>query len=330
MKRIAFLLAPLLPFLLALYTAFQQGQVTQDEIIQGTSLQAFSTTSPEVSLFQEVITVTFIEILDFFSFGGNFLISIIILALLIELITLAPSVAIQLKQKQIHLFHKKLVDRFQTGELALSKTKRELDILYAVNHKLHAKGAVLVMFQILVFLFVFGGLYFVSKNPSLIGSSLSRASLTLFTPPSQVALAVLVALTYLLYSLIKIHIRQTEDYISSRQIYVALFFTFVFSLILFFAASYFPILVSIYFMTQMAFSMGRYLIVEANSQGWGKLAHNKLIKLLKSTSIHKNKWERASRQFNHHPVARHINFHLLEEGISMSMVFLLSIALLIN
>lgn len=258
-------------------------------------------------------------------FSGSLIAAVIVLALLAELVTLYPAILLQLKQKKIHLFHKKLVDRFQSGELSMSEGKRELDILYAVNESLHKKGASMVVFQLLIFTSVLAGLYLLSFHPENLSTYFNSANYALMAKPLQAHLPLLVALAYFLYALIKISIKQKEDYISRAQVHIALGFAFLGSIVVFYFAGMFSVLLSIYLLTQITFSAMRFLIVEDHSAQWGKLAQKELLKMLRETPIKKNKLEHVSQKFNHSAPVRHINFHLLEEGISMSLALVIAL-----
>ena len=321
-KQKGLYLATGLIFALSLYLAYQQGYLISAPAL--TAESQLSSGASSVTLVGGMLSafgMGFVQFFDLFNsiLGGNLLISIIVLALVVELITLFASVSIQLKQKKIHLFHKKLVDRFKSGELAMSDTKRELDILYSVNERIHARGGMLVLFQLIVFSMVLLGLYLVSGSPDLM--RLANADLVLFLKPATFYLPVLVALGYLLHSFIKIHIKQREDYIGKTQIVTAILFAIVRSTVVFFFAANFALLISIYLVTQISFSTARYLIVESKSKAWGKLAQRELIGMLREAKKHKNKVEHASRKFHHMAFARHLNYHLLEEAASMTLAF---------
>lgn len=261
-------------------------------------------------------------------FSGSMLAALIVLGLVVEMATLYPAVNIQLKQKKIHLFHKKLIDRFHSGELSMGKAKRELDVLYSVNERIHARGAVLVSFQVIAFVAVFAGLYMLSLEPALLSGSFSAFSHALLAQPFSAVIPALVGMAYMLHSLIKISLKQKEDYISQRQVLVALGIALVLSIAIFSLAGSAPVLVSVYFLTQITFATMRYLIVDENAKAWGKLAQRDLIKLLRTSAVHKNKIQHASRKFNHFAFARHFNFHLLEEALSMSLVLVMTISVI--
>lgn len=257
--------------------------------------------------------------------GQNLLLVLILLALIVELVLLYPSVLIQLKQKKIHLFHKKLVDRFAKGELSVSKTNHELNILYAVNERLHARGALLFLAQLILFSAVLLGLVSLNATPQLLSGQFSAFNLALLNQPVSFYVPLLTALAFLLHSLTKIHLRQREDYIAGAQVVIALIIAVIASTAIFYISGIMATLLSVYFITLITFSTMRYIVVEDNARAWGKKAQRDLIHLLRTTRIHKNKLEYASRRFNHLPVIRHMNFHLLEEAASMSLM--LTIAL---
>ena len=327
MKRTGLMLTTFFIFILSLYVAYQQGYAGQ--IFSDASALSLSLTGSEVSFsyFQEAFLSLFSSILSTlnFAFAGNILVSVLALALIVELVTLYPAVALQLKQKKIHLFHKKLVDRFKSGEFNMSKTKRELNLLYAVNEKMHRRGALLVAFQGAAFIFVLAGLYLFSKNPTYLTGSFNALTFSLMAKPAGMILPLMTALTYVFYALIKIHIKQKEDYVSQTQVKIALGFTVLASISIFFLSGMFSTLLSVYLIAQFTFATLRFLMVEEKSKAWSKLAQRELIKMLQTAEIHKNKWEHASRKFNHLAPVRHLNLHLLEEGLSMSLALLVAL-----
>ena len=158
MKKFSLIIITLVLFALSIYLAFMQGSVSAGvEVDKLTHLAAPTQMSPLVytGVRAEMANISADVMNGLMTvFGNNILISIIILALLVELVLLYPSVRIQLKQKKIHLFHKKLVDRFNRGEIELSETKQELDLLYAVNERMHTRGMFFVIIQVIVFLMV--------------------------------------------------------------------------------------------------------------------------------------------------------------------------------
>ncbi len=330
MKKNRFTLTALALFVLSLFLAYQQGYFfdsglgMSDVSYASSTLPASGTTI--LSGLPAVLASIFMPVFNFllFMLGNHFMVAIIVLALLVELITLYPAVNIQLMQKKIHLFHKKLVDRFRSGELSMGKAKRELDVLYSVNERMHMKGAVLVVFQLLVFASVLSGLYLISQgliNPVAVGIS----NVGLVNAPVTYILPILTGLSYLLHSLIKIQVKQREDYISDAQLAVALMFAILGSAVVFFFSTQFAVLLSVYVMTQITFATLRYIVVENKAKAWGKLAQKQLLHLLRTSTRHKNKVEHLSRKFNHLAFVRHVNFHLLEEGLSMSLAFVIAI-----
>lgn len=329
MKRTGLILTCIILFAISLYAAYAQG-VNYIEINGpgGGHLAA--------PLDAELINLPFIlgkflylfsGVLNFVTsiFGGSLIATIIIMALLVELITLYPAVNLQLKQKKIHLFHKKLVDRFHRGELTMSDSKRELDVLYSVNEQIHRRGAWLVLSQLLVFLLVFAGLALTAQVPSVLNGAFSSFNYAMFSSPVGISLPIIASLAYILHSLIKIHLKQKEDYLSMRQVYVAIAIAVLISGIVFYFASIFAVLLTVFFLTQITFATIRYIIVEDKSKEWGKHAQRELIKMLKSSKLHKNKIQYWSRKFNHLPIVRHLNFHLLEEAVSMTLAIVLVI-----
>jgi len=69
----------------------------------------------------------------------------------------------------------------------------------------------------------------------------------------------------------------------------------------------------------------RYIFVEERAREWGKHVQRNLIHMLKTSRLHKNRLEHLSRKFNHLPLVRHLNFHLLEEAVSMSLVAVIAL-----
>lgn len=328
MKRLGLISTTIILFAVSLYAAYVQGSsYAGASVFSGGHLAApvMDPVGPTSAFAQGY--------LEFFSrlmgnltsiFGGSLMAAVIALALLVELVTLYSSVSIQLKQKKIHLFHKKLVDRFHKGELAMSKTKRELDVLYSVNERIHGRGALLVAFQLVIFLFVMWGLSMTAQFQTLIEGSFSSFNFALLSRPTDVGLPIVAGLAYLLHSLVKIHLKQREDYISENQTVAAVGLGTFGAVLVFYFASIFPVLLTVYFLTLITFATMRYLIVEENSKEWGKRAQKELIHMLRTSKLHKHKVEHWSRKFNHLPVIRRINFHLLEEALSMSLALVIA------
>lgn len=323
MKQKGLFLTAALLFILGVSLAYQQTYLFESAAMgsQLVQLSGVGDLGATVSAFGQGF-IQFFELINGVM-GGNLLLSIIAIALLVELVTLYSAVNIQLKQKKIHLFHKKLVDRFKSGELSMSETKRELDVLHSVNERIHMRGGVLVLFQFIIFLAVLLGLYILSASPQ--SMTIASRDISLFIQPVSTALPILAALAYLLHSLIKMHVKQKEDYISPVQIKAAMVFALLGSTLIFFFASSFAVLLSVYLITQISFSTLRYVTVESKAKAWGKLAQRELIGMLKASKKHKNKVQHWSRKFHHMAFARHLNFHLLEEAASMSLAFALII-----
>lgn len=327
MKRIGLILTCIFLFAISLYVAYMQGVNFVDiNGPAGVHLAAkvnggIASLSPFWAKFLSVFVVFFNALVNVF--GGSLIAGIIVVALLIELMTLYSAVNIQLKQKKIHMFHKKLVDRFHRGELSMSESKRELDVLYSVNERIHRRGALLFLSQLFVFLIVFTGLYLMAHAPSLLDSAFSSFNFAMLSAPKSFVLPLLASLAYLLHSLVKIYVKQREDYIDSRQVYIALGISLIISLMVYYFASIVAVLLTVYFLTQITFATMRFVIVEEKSKDWGKFIQRELIKMLKSSKLHKNKVQHWTRIFHHVPVVRHLNFHLLEEAMSMSLAIVL-------
>ncbi len=327
MKRIGFLLSTISLFAISLYLAYYQAMHYLPMDSNSSLLLPLSKTFSASSGFFNAFYSFFAYLLSVLSsfFAGNILFAVVALAFIVELITLYPAVNIQLKQKKIHLFHKKLVNRFLNGDLSMSENKRELDVLYSVNESIHRRGAILVLFQMIVFLSVLFSLQAILKSPHLLSSYISDFSYSLFSSHAGVFLSAFVGLSYFAHSLIKIYLKQKEDYIDANQVYMALSVALVSSAVAFYFAGVFSILLSIYFVSQITFSSIRYVIVENKSKKWGKFVQKDLIKMLKHSRLHKDKWEHLSRKFNHLALVRYLNFHLLEEAVSMSLALMLLI-----
>ncbi len=333
MKRIGLILSTVLLLAVTLYVAYQQGAGYSDaSTVMGLNLiSPFEDGSIGLIGFQSALFGSFSAIINSLTavFGGSLVTAIIVLALIIEFITLYPAVNIQLMQKKIHMFHKKLVDRFHSGELSMSKTKRELDVLYSVNERIHSRGAWLISFQLVIFVLVLMGLQLLALQPSVLAGSFNSFNFSLLTTPVNSAIPVLTGLSYLLYALIRIHIKQSEDYISMKQVSIALAFAVLASTVVFVFSSQFAVLLSVYFLTQITFASTRYLIVEGNSREWGKFAQRDLIKQLRTSRIHKSKLEHVSRKFNHSFIVRNLNLHLLGEAMSMSLAIVIALNALV-
>ncbi len=254
--------------------------------------------------------------------GGLFW-AVIVLALLVELILLYPSVSLQIKQKKIHLFHKKIVDRFGSGELSLSQAKSELPILYAANRVLHRRAALLFAVQLAVFLWVLLGLRHLSMN-SAAGSLFESA---LLSAPSDPLLPLSLALAYFFHSLIKIRFRQQQDYLSPWQSRLALFIAFAVAMVAYSFSSAMPVLLSVYAIHLVSFATFRYLWVERHAEAWGKTAQKQLIHLLKTVDLRSGRRQAFADRLRHSPFVRHFNLHLLEEAASMSLAIALMLGL---
>ena len=329
MKRIGLILTTILIFAVSLYVAYMQG-VNYVDVNGSAGVHLAAPLNGSIAS----LSVIGMKFLSYFSnvvsalarvFGGSLIVAVVVLALLVQLITLYPAVNLQLKQKKVHMFHKKLVNRFQRGELTMSAGKRELDVLYSVNERIHRRGALLVATQLVVFLIVFVGLSLMSYVPSVLFGSFSSFNYALLSAPVGYGLSIMVSLAYLLHALSKIHFKQREDYIDARQIYVGLGIALVIAAMVFYFASTLPVLLTVFFLTLVTFSTMRYVVVEVNSKKWGKFVQKELIKLLHTAKAHKNKVQHWTRKFHHIPIIRYLNFHLLEEGASMSLAIIMVI-----
>lgn len=325
MKKQALLISAIILFLIGAYTS----------VLNGTS-DLFSNADTTIELSSSPVIYTGIRasVALFFSniilflinvFNQNAFLAIIALGVLTEVILLYPAIRIQLKQKKIHLFHKKLVDRFNSGELSVSRTKAELHKIYDVNEKIHRRGAIYVSAQLIIFLFTFWGLSLVSRAPNLIQSIWNLDNLKLFSVSENIWLPVITALIYFFHSMVKMHYKQKEDYIGQAQIITALLISIISTVVIFFFAQIFSAALSLYFVTLVSFSTARYIIVESHHKKWMPQVKKELLKMLKEAKSHRNRFEYLSRAWNHLPIIRHINFSLLEEALSMTLGLLLAL-----
>ncbi|MBU0578192.1 YidC/Oxa1 family membrane protein insertase [Patescibacteria group bacterium] len=330
-KKLSLIFTTLVLFALSIYIAFVQGNIGSDAGQAPAHLAASFNMSPVVYTGLQAHVANFFTVVinSLMSvFGDSVLLSIVVLALIVELVLLYPSVRIQLKQKKIHIFHKKLIDRFNSGELKLSETKHELNLLYAVNEKMHARGAVFVVIQLALFITVLWGLYLLVQVPYLLHGSWNVLNFSLLSQPASYFIPFLAGLIYFLHSLTKIYYKEKEDYISRTQSRVALLFAVVGSVIVYLFAGTFAVALTLYFITLITFATIRYIVVEQHARNWGKFARKELIEMLRHTDLHKNKFDYLSRKWNHLPVVRNVNFHLLEEALSMSLGILLALNVL--
>jgi hypothetical protein len=323
-KRTGLIFTTITLFAVSLYAAYMQG-ISYAGVSGLTAAHLAAPANYTLSPFWDAFMNLFSLVLNGLTgfFGGSLVAGIIVLALLVELVTLYSSVSLQLMQKQIHLFHKKLVDRFTRGELSVSSTKHELDVLYSVNERMHQRGALLISSQVLVFLLVFAGLYFTARVANVLPGAFSAFNFALLSRPADLSLPVLASLAYLAHSLVRIYLKQLEDYIDPKQVNTAFGFSLIFAGLVFYFASVFAVLLTVFFMTQLTFATMRYIIVEEKSAQWSKTARKELIHMLRTSSLHKNKLEHWSRKFNHLPIVRYLNFHLLEEAASMSLALVI-------
>lgn len=328
-NKLSLIATTLVLFASSIYLAFMQGSISisaQQNYL--THLAAPTEISPVVYTgFRALLSEWSATILNGLMsvFANNILISIVVLAFIVELVLLYPSVRIQLKQKKIHLFHKKLVDRFNSGEISLSDTKHELKLLYAVNEKIHSRGAIFVVVQVAVFLMVLWGLNLLVSVPSLLHGSWNIFNFSLLSKPMNFFIPLVAGLLYFLHSLIKIYYKEKEDYISSTQSSVAIVFAVIGAALVYWFASIFSVALTVYFVTLITFATIRYIEVEKHARSWGKFAQKELIELLRVVQPHKYRFQYLSRKWNHLPVVRYLNFHLLEEALSMSLGLLLAL-----
>lgn len=314
MKKTPLLTLALGLFILTLALAMAQGK-GQIFPSQGASAVFFQ---PVAELSAGAFASSFMSLLSLL--GQNLFLSVSVLAVGVELILLYPSAAIQVKQKKIHLFHKKLVDRFRSGELSLSQSKEELRTLYAVNESLHRRGALLFMGQLLVFVWVLFGLLSLMKIRPENWGALSQFNLMLLAKPAHFLLPLCVGTAYFLHALIKIQFKRKEDYLSPWQLRLSLFIGLLTASFAFVLSQVSSVLVSLYMIQLITFSTLRYSFVEAKAKTWGKVAHRQLIALLLQAKTQETPFHRWRVKLNHSSFFRHFNFHLLEEAASMSLM----------
>jgi len=329
MKRLGLILVTLTLFAFSIYLAFVQGGITGDLHSSATEGTLINQMSPVVySGFKAAVAGMFSTVFNFLMhlMGKSVILSMIALALLVELVLLYPSVRIQLKQKKIHLFHKKLVDRFNRGELSVSKTEEELYKLYDVNERIHYRGAVMVVIQVAVFFFTFWGLNLMVRAPEMLYGSWNILNFSLLSRATGFFIPFVAGLVYFAHAMIKLYYKGREDYISSAQATVAFIFAVVGAGVVYLFAGVFSVALTLYFITLVTFGTVRYILVEQHSKDWGKYAQHELIEMLKSATPHKDKFEYFSRAWNHLPIVRHINFNLLEEALSMTLGLLLALS----
>ncbi|MBN2096004.1 hypothetical protein JW752_01240 [Candidatus Peregrinibacteria bacterium] len=328
MKRSGLILTTLVLFALSVYLAFVQGSASfLNPPVEGT-LHAVAASPLVYTGFKAVVAKWFLVVMNSLLVltGKSVLLSIILLALLVELVLLYPSFRIQLKQKKIHLFHKKLVDRFSKGELSVSQTEDELHKLYDVNEKIHHRGATMVMIQMALFFFTFWGLNLMVKAPGLLTGSWSILNFSLLTPPITYTLPLTAGLLYFAHACTKIYFKQKEDYVSSAQLTIAALFAVIGAVVVYVFAGVFAVALTVYFITLITFATIRYIVVEQHARNWGQFAQRELMQMLREAGPHKNRFQYFSRLWNHIPIVRHINFNLLEEGLSMTLGLLLALS----
>ena len=328
MKQIHLIIAAITLFAISLFAAFSYGGGVMETGSILSNLVAPVEISPVIYTgLQSVVANSAAAVLNIFlNFANhNMGLAIIVLALMVELILLYSNTSLQLHQKQIHLFHKKLVDRFEKGELSYSKTQHELHLLYDVNQKLHSGSAILVAVQIAVFFSIFWGINLLTKAPYLVDGAWTMLSVSLLAKPANFVIPTLVALAYFLHSLIKIYIKQREDYISPQQTMMAIILAVITSTAVYFFSGMFATALTVYFVTLITFATLRYIYTEQHAKLWGEKARKDLMAMLSDAKTHKHKFEYISRKWNHLPIVRHLNFHLMEEAVSMTIGLLIAL-----
>lgn len=328
MKKLNLILATLGLFALTVFIAFSQGAPSVSQVSYLPNLiSPVTETAVVYTGIRLMVANGFAVVINALMAltGNSIMLSILLLAFLVELVLLYPSIKIQLKQKKIHLFHKKLVDRFNKGDLSISDTKGEINKLYDVNEKIHSRGSVFVVIQVLLFFAVVWGLSLMVYSPNFLNGSWDALNISLLSKPSNYVIPVLAGLSYFLHSLIKTYSKEREDYISTEQTMISLFLSVVTSVIIYVFASTFALALTLYTIALIAFSTIRYLVVEEHSRSWGGKARKELMEMIMHAEPHKNRFQYISRKWNHLPIVRYLNFHLLEEAISMSLGLLLAL-----
>jgi hypothetical protein len=329
MKKLGLIFTTLVLFSVSIYVAFMQGTVSSVIHQSAPENMAYAVQSPVMYVgLKAVVADSFAFVFNglMYFMGHNILLAIVALAFLVELVLLYPSVRIQLKQKKIHIFHKKLIDRFNSGELSMSKTEDELYKIYDVNEKIHHRGALMVVAQVTVFFFTFWGMSLISNVPEMLSGSWNFLNVSMLVNPTGYALPLFVSMIYFTHAVTKIYFKAKEDYISAPQVTLSLIFSVIGSVIVYFFVGVFSIALSVYFLTLVTVATVRYILVEQHSRGWSKYAQKELIEMLHGAKTHEDRFQYLSRAWNHLPIVRHINFCLLEEALSMTLGLLLALS----
>jgi membrane protein insertase Oxa1/YidC/SpoIIIJ len=330
MKKIGLILTTLGLFAFSVYLAFVQG--SSPLVVQRGNLAAMLSGQSTSPLFggglKSFVARLFSMIMNaFLNVTGHSVIwALILLALAVELVLLYPSVRLQLKQKKIHWFHKKIVDRFSRGELSVSSTREELHKVYDVNERLHRRGAWLVVAQVLVFFFTFWGLSLMIRVPGMLAGSWSVSNFSLLMNTESIWVPLLASLIYFFHAIVKIYYKEKEDYLSPTQNVLGILFAILGATVVYYFASLFAIALTVYFITLVTFATIRFIVVEQHAQEWGKLAQHQMLQMLRDSKPEHDRFEYLSRRWNHLPVVRHINFALMEEALSMTLGLMLALS----
>ncbi len=330
MKKVGLILTTLGLFAFSVHLAFMQG--SSPLVVQRGNLASMIWGQSASPLFggglKGFVAGTFSMLMNaLLNVSGHSVIwALVLLALVVELVLLYPSVTLQLKQKKIHWFHKRIVDRFNRGELGVSSTREELRKVYDVNEKLHRRGAWMVVVQVLVFFFTFWGLSLMVRVPGMLAGSWSVLNFSLLMRTETIWIPLLASLIYFFHALVKIYYKEKEDYLSNTQNVLAFLFAILGAMVVYYFAGMFAIALTVYFITLVTFSTIRFIVVEQHAREWGKLAQHQMLQMLRDSKPEQNRFEYLSRKWNHLPVVRHINFALLEEALSMSLGLLLALS----
>jgi len=330
MKKIGLILTTLGLFAFSVVLAFMQG--SSPLVVQRGNLADFLSGNSANPVFggglKGFVAATFSMLMNALLnvTGHSAIWALVLLALVVEIVLLYPSVSLQLKQKKIHWFHKKIVDRFNCGELSVSSTREELHKVYDVNERLHRRGAWLVVAQVLVFFFTFWGLSLMVRIPGMLAGSWNVSNFSLLMNTETIWIPLLASLIYFFHALVKIYYKEKEDYLSPTQNVLAILFAILGSTVVYYFANMFAIALTVYFITLVTFATIRFIVVEQHAREWGKLAQHEMLQLLRDSKPDQDRFKYLSRRWNHLPVVRHINFALMEEALSMTLGLMLALS----
>jgi hypothetical protein len=191
---------------------------------------------------------------------------------------------------------------------------------------MHTRGAVLVAIQAVVFFFTFWGLGLMVQMPNVLAGSWSALSLNLLKSPEAVWVPLLASLVYFFHAAVKMYYKEREDYLSPMQGALGFLFAILGSAVVYYFSGFFATALTVYFVTLVTLSTVRTIVVEQHAQRWGKLAHLQMLQMLRDSKPEKDRFQYFSRKWNHLPMVRHLNFALLEEGLSMTIGLLIALS----